>query len=117
MKINRYTSETENPFVEGPPQVTEVTRTKDPVQPYVESAREDPMHSYGEPEQFARKRGPGKDFIDKVVGETSSLVSKHKIKEWLCHSQRQMKKKYQENSGDFKKLQKDKAISNLMKCP
>ena len=32
-----------------PPQVTEVTRTKDTVQPYIEAARGDPMHSYVEP--------------------------------------------------------------------
>ena len=40
MKFNRNDSETDSLFDKRPPQVTEVTRIKDPAQPYFESAGE-----------------------------------------------------------------------------
>ena len=57
IQFNGSNSERGILFDERPPQVTEVTRTKDPGQPYVESSRGDPMRSKVEP----TRRNPLRD--------------------------------------------------------
>ena len=137
VKFNRNNSETEILFDKRPPQVTEVTRTRDPIQPFFESARETrctPMWRQHEQTRCVITVDKLKALIStsefKENQNNPRTTRTRKIPHWeSCwwnkflrspnKNQRMAElftKEYQEMSEDFHTVEIKTAISKLMKC-